>query len=185
MSRLFVTSDTHWGHNNIITYSNRPFESVHEMNTALTDNWNSMVRPQDNVYHLGDFAFQDKEVAIQTLKRLNGKKHLILGNHDKVITKNREEFLGTNLFHSIQDYLCISFNGQDIVLFHYPLRTWDKAHRGSWSLFGHVHNKLAPYRKSVDVGVDSTWITGVAEYRPFSFEEIKVFMDKQEQETIG
>lgn len=155
------------------------------MNITLTENWNSVVHPTDTVYHLGDFCFQDKEAAIQTIKRLNGKKHLILGNHDKVITNNRFAFSDNNLFSSIQDYLKISINGQDIILFHYAMRTWDKAHRGSWMLFGHTHNKLPPYRKSVDVGVDSSWITGAANYTPFSFEQIESFMSGQEQEPLG
>jgi|GEM_PF-5334714 calcineurin-like phosphoesterase family protein len=78
-----------------------------------------------------------------------------------------------------KDYDELYIDNQFVVLFHYPMRQWNKCHHGSIACFGHVHNGLEPYGKSVDVGVDSTWVTGKAEYRPFSFQEIKRFMDKQ------
>ncbi|MCB0745233.1 MAG: hypothetical protein KDC67_15095, partial [Ignavibacteriae bacterium] len=67
----------------------------------------------------------------------------------------------------------ISVNGQFICLYHYGCRVWNKSHHGSWHLYGHSHGSLPPMGKSVDVGVDAPYITGQAEYRPFSFEEIE------------
>ena len=88
MPKVFITSDTHFNHENIIKYCNRPFASVVEMNQALIDNWNRVVRPQDTIIHCGDFAFTraNKKVAATTVStfvhKLNGRKILILGNHD-------------------------------------------------------------------------------------------------------
>lgn len=80
--RTFIISDTHFGHRNIIEYTNRPFYSVEEMNETLIKNWNSVVKKDDVVWHLGDFGFGSKETIINIRSRLNGKIFLILGNHD-------------------------------------------------------------------------------------------------------
>ena len=85
MSRIFVTSDTHFSHVNIIKYCNRPYASVEEMNNALIDNWNSVVKNDDLVIHLGDFALGRTIQDIKKhLDKLNGNKILILGNHDSL-----------------------------------------------------------------------------------------------------
>ena len=82
MSKIFITSDTHFSHKNIIKYCNRPFSSVEEMNSVLTDNWNSIVSKDDLVIHLGDFSFGRTIESIKNhLDKLNGNKILILGNH--------------------------------------------------------------------------------------------------------
>lgn len=78
----------------------------------------------------------------------------------------------------------LNVQGQKVVLSHYGSRVWNKSHRGSWLLYGHSHGSLPPLGKSVDVGVDSPWVTGKPEYRPFNYEEIKVFMDKQTPEFL-
>lgn len=81
MSNIFFTSDTHFGHTNILQFCNRPFHSVQEMNEALINNWNNVVRPEDTVYHLGDFAFGGSQLWNDVLSKLNGHIYLILGNH--------------------------------------------------------------------------------------------------------
>ena len=189
---IWVTSDTHFSHNKILKYCpNRGEvwgEDVIAMNNGLRDNWNHCVRPSDTVYLLGDVTFGHvPEKNVQYLKSLNGKKHLVFGNHDKIIKKNKELF--SEVFESMQDYLEVSINGQHICLFHFAPRVWNKSHRGSWCLWGHSHGGLPPHGLSVDVGIDSKWVTGRYEHRPFSFNEIKAFMDKQvpsepTQETI-
>lgn len=180
----FFTSDTHYGHDNVRKYSNRPFGSVEEMNETLIANHNGVVRPQDTVHFLGDFSFQKLPQALETLKRLNGHKHLVFGNHDLVIRKNMKVFGGQRCFETINEYHRISVETQDIILFHYALRVWEKSHHGSWSLHGHSHGGIPPHNKSVDVGVDSHWITGVPTYTPFAFETLRVFMATQEDEHI-
>ena len=84
MEKIFFTSDTHFGHANIIKYCARPFASVQEMNRELIARWNAVVGPRDTVYHLGDFAFGKASEAPTFLRKLNGaKKILIRGNHDR------------------------------------------------------------------------------------------------------
>lgn len=172
-------SDAHFFHSNIIRYSNRPFASVEDMNRQMIERWNKQVKHDDTVYHLGDFAFAKIEKIESILSQLNGKKHFINGNHDKEVKNNRHRLIEGGFVKSIKDYDEIYVDNQFIVLFHYGCRVWNKSHRNSWLLFGHSHNSLPPFGKSVDVGVDSTWVTGKAEYRPFSFYEIKEFMNKQ------
>lgn len=175
---IHFTSDTHWGHKNIIQYSQRPFKSVEDMNEKLIAEWNARVDQHDTVYHLGDFAFMPYDVLKRTARRLNGTKHLILGNHDKEIIKNRQDLLSSGTFATIQNYYELKTEGEFIVLFHYGQRVWNKSHHGSIMLYGHSHGSLPPFGKSVDVGVDCKEIT--EEYRPVSLTEVLAYMKKRE-----
>ena len=159
---LYFTSDQHWGHSRIIDFCNRPFASVHEMNVALTDNWNSVVKKEDTVYHLGDFCFGNPKPY---LEKLNGKIILIRGSHDKRI----------KCFPEVHDLFTIRpKNDITIVLCHYCLRTWDKSHFNSWHLYGHSHGKLPSIGKSHDVGVDCNNFT------PISLDQIIEIMKTKE-----
>lgn len=175
---IHFVSDTHWGHKNIIKYSNRPFDTVEDMNEALIKNWNERVTTSDTVYHLGDFAFMTLDQIKSVTKRLNGTKHLILGNHDKTIIQNKNALLNCGAFNSIQNYYELKANGEFIVLFHYGQRVWNKSHRSSIMLYGHSHGSLPPFGKSVDVGVDCKEIT--SDYRPVSLDEVLAYMSKRE-----
>lgn len=176
----FFSSDHHVSHNSIIRFCNRPFSSTDEMDEAIIKNHNRVVTPKDEVYFLGDFSFaKNTDYTIKFLQRLNGRKFLIHGNHDAQILKNKSYFIGQELFQSIDSYKEITEQGQHIVLFHYGMRVWNRSHHKSWLLYGHSHSTLPPLGKSVDVGLDSTWIKGYATYTPYSFLEIKAFMDKQ------
>lgn len=181
MSDTYLISDTHWGHSNIIFYSKRPYSSVEEMNESLILNWNQLVKPEDTVWHLGDFAFMKFPELKSLIWRLNGKKNLVLGNHDKMIIENRNE-LSKGAFESIQNYAEIKINGKLIVLFHYGMRVWNKSHAGSIMAYGHSHGSLPPFGKSVDVGVDSKEIT--SEYRPIHTDELIKYMDKRQGEVV-
>lgn len=174
---IHFTSDTHWFHSSVLRYSNRPFADVTEMDEALIENWNSVVKPKDTVYHLGDVAFGKRSKIKTLLERLNGHKHLILGNHDREIEKRPAELTGTGLFESIQHYKELR---QDplIVMFHYSGRTWNKAHYGSIMLYGHSHGSSKPYGRSLDVGVDCKEVTN--EYRPISLDEVLEYMRTRE-----
>lgn len=181
MKNFWFQSDSHWEHAKIIQYVNRPFSSVEEMNEKLIENWNKVVQQYDEVYMLGDVAFCKYDQIIKIMKRLNGIKHLLLGNHDHHIVNHKKEFEDEKIFNTMDDYKEVSINKQKIIMSHYPFRSWNGMHHKnpSWMLHGHCHNSMEPLGKSVDVGVDSTYITGKAEYRPFHFDEIKRFMDKQ------
>lgn len=181
-NNVWFSSDNHWGHANIIVYSKRPFSSVEEMDEMLIQYHNQVVKPGDTTYFLGDFCFGDEKKIKSILNRLNGNKHLILGNHDKNIRKSPKNYSGGRFFASIQDYKEISVEGQKIILFHYGCRVWNKSHNSSWLLYGHSHGSLPPFGKSVDVGVDAKFIHD--EYRPTEFSELKRFMDKQEFQKV-
>jgi calcineurin-like phosphoesterase family protein len=178
---IYFTSDQHYYHKNICKFADRPFSDVDEMNEALIKAHNQTVSPQDTVWMTGDFAFSNITNVKSILRRLNGKKHLVLGNHDKQI-RNHSELVTDGLLESIQDYREVNVGKQSIVLFHYGMRVWNKSHHGSWHLYGHSHGSLPPHGLSMDVGVDSKSITD--EYRPYSFDEIKRFMDGRKTEVV-
>jgi calcineurin-like phosphoesterase family protein len=156
---IFLTSDTHFGHARIIELCGRPFSSVEEMDEALIENWNKTVGPRDEVYHLGDFAFRTTNM-VRYFDRLNGKKHLIIGNHDNDETAECG-------WLDVQHYVSFKLNKQRIVLFHYPIAEWEGYYRGSLHAHGHQHNKLLvtaeretkPAR--FDVGVDACRFTPI------------------------
>jgi calcineurin-like phosphoesterase family protein len=172
---IFFTSDTHFGHKNIIKYSNRPYKDVTEMNEALITNWNKVVGPNDTVWHLGDFAFVKLYEFKKILNQLNGDIHCILGNHDGLIEDNRRDLLNHGKILSIQHYAELKHNGKLFCLFHYGQRTWNRIHHGAIHLYGHSHGTLEPYQRSVDVGIDCMEIT--AEYRPVHIDEVIKYME--------
>lgn len=179
MSDVYFTSDTHFNHKNIIELSQRwrqGWGTVEEMNEGMIERWNKVVKPDDLVYHLGDVVMGQRHKAGEVLSRLNGKIFLVQGNHDTELPRER--------FEKRVDFAEVFVNQQRISLCHFSLRVWNKKSHGAWALFGHSHGGLEPWGKSVDVGVDSTWITGVAEYRPFHFDEIKAFMDKRDIKVV-
>ena len=167
--RTFFTSDTHFGHANILEYSNRPFETIEEHDETLIDNWNSVVDRRDHVFHLGDFSirFTTSETE-RYLKRLNGHIHLIFGNHDSNKTRRAKGLAWKG------DRREIKVNSQKIVLCHYAMLTWNRSHHGAWHLFGHSHGNLQgplideilKTRPMMDVGVDCH------DYFPISFERV-------------
>ena len=91
MSKIFFTSDHHFGHSNIIKFCKRPFKDVEEMNEVLIERWNEKINPEDEVYHIGDFAMtKDNELVANILDKLNGTKYLIVGNHEDAALNNRK-----------------------------------------------------------------------------------------------
>lgn len=128
-------ADMHFDHESIIAYDNRPFDSVAEMNEALIENWNRVVKPEDLTWILGDFCLGGAERWASHLKRLNGKKALILGNHD-----DREAAEAVKeLFTDVAEYREALDNGRDIVLCHYPILGFRDHYFGWFHLYGHVH----------------------------------------------
>ncbi len=158
---VFFSADSHFGHANIICHCKRPFLSVDEMDAALIANWNSLVQPSDDVWHLGDFAFGGPEVAAGYLKRLRGRKHLIWGNHDRPTVR---ELPG---WASSQAMAEVKVDGTRIILCHYGMRVWNAAHHGALHFYGHSHGTLPGDRQCCDVGVD------VWDFRPVRLAEIR------------
>lgn len=154
----FFTSDCHFGHSNIIDYCNRPFHTVEEMDETIIENWNQVVNPNDTVYHVGDFTFDD---PFKYLKRLKGNIIFLKGNHDA---------FRHPVFRNAKDRLVLNIEKITVVLDHFCMRVWPKSHYNSFHLFGHSHGTLEPIGKSWDVGVDNN------DFRPISWEQIKEIM---------
>jgi calcineurin-like phosphoesterase family protein len=182
MEDIWFVSDPHFGHKNIIQYSNRPFADVDEMNEKMVENWNALVKPGDRVYCNGDVAFMPYDKFRAFIWRLNGNIHLVLGNHDKMISEHKNDLLKQGKFATIQHYNELKVAGETIILFHYGMRTWNKAHRGSILCYGHSHGSLPPFGRSVDVGVDCKEIT--SDYRPIHLDELLAYMKKREPEIV-
>ena len=127
--KTFVISDTHFGHKNIIKYSNMPFKDINEMNETLISNWNKEISPDDNVYHLGDISFYKKSELLNILSRLNGNIYLVLGNHDRQF-KTIKEWMDTGFFKEVYFESMIK---NDILFSHKPIDS------KLINIHGHVH----------------------------------------------
>lgn len=149
-SDLYFTSDTHFGHK-MMAEKIRGFSSTDEMDEKLISLWNSVIPPNGHVFHLGDLSFRNRPRTESILARLNGIKHLILGNHDHLSK------VAYAAFQWVKDYyeLKIEDTGQMFVLCHFAFRTWNKAHHGAINLHGHSHGNLPPIGGQMDVGVDT------------------------------
>lgn len=173
MQQTYYTSDLHFFHKSVCTFNKRPW--TNEENTErLIDTWNTMVKPGDTTYSLGDFAFLPQsgiETLIQLIECLNGNKVFILGNHDdpRLWAKVQKANLSRVLF--VGDYRKVKVNGQEIVMSHYPFEVWNRSHYGSWHLHGHCHGSMPVRGKRLDVGIDNH-----VEHRFFTFEEIESHM---------
>ena len=173
MSKIFFTSDHHFGHSSIIEFCNRPFVDVKEMNEVMIKRWNEKIKKNDYVYHLGDFGFGYKENIETIINQLNGKIHLIIGNHEKPALQNSDKFVWTKEYFELKVSDPDCYNGyQNIILFHYAMRVWRHDSRGSWHLYGHSHGNLPDEedRLAFDVGVDCH------DFYPLSYEEVKAIM---------
>lgn len=152
---VFFTSDTHWSDHRTLNIGRRPFASVAEMDEALVANWNAVVGPADEVWHLGDVARRAGDVA-GLLERLHGTKHLIRGNNDPPGTCEAGGWA------SVGDYRELEMDGLFLVLCHYPFRSWNRQGRGAVNLHGHSHGRLKPMTRQYDVGVDARGFRPVA-----------------------
>jgi calcineurin-like phosphoesterase family protein len=157
----WFTSDNHFSHKNIHKFcpATRPHSDPTEMDNHMINRWNTQVHPEDTVWMLGDVFFSKEERALQIIRRLNGHKHLVYGNHDQVI---RNSTPIQAFFESIQEYKELVIDGTKLCLFHYPIYEWNKIHHGVVHLHGHIHERLSGVPgKILNVCVDSpTFGTG-------------------------
>ena len=156
----WFTSDEHYEHENIIRFQNRPFKDTNEMREVMIAKYNAVVKPEDRVWHLGDFSFADSKESQKIFDRLLGHKFLILGNHDR---PNRLP----KGWVSVDNYKRLKIDEDVIILSHYGMRVWDQSHHGSLMLYGHSHGHLEGNSQSLDVGVDC-W-----NFTPVNLEQIK------------
>lgn len=191
----WLTADQHFRHENIIKYTNRPFKNVGEMDEALIHEWNSVVKPKDMVYHLGDFSLSDTYVARDLFMRLNGHIHVLRNrwHHDsrwlpfEDVLLCHENLLGTLKVISIIapvhliEGVAVNEEGFKVpaVLCHYPFLNWDRQHYGSFHFHAHSHGASPKRKNCLDVGVDNIYrLKG--EYRPVTLEEACQMAEEQE-----
>lgn len=156
---IYWSADLHFGHKNIIKYCNRPFKSIEEMDNTIVENFSKILKPEDDLWLLGDTSFTGRDMR-EYLPKIPGRKHMIRGNHDP------RDF-DRNLFVGIHDVKMIKVGEQSIFMSHYAHRQWPQSHYGTWHLYGHDHGTLEDFGMSTDVGVDS-W-----EFKPVSLEQLK------------
>jgi len=182
---LFFTSDTHYQHKNICRgVTNwtdaedltRDFKTLDQMNDRIVEGINSVVGQDDILFHLGDWSFGGFEMIWKFRHRINCQNiHLILGNHDHHIERNREDI--QTIFSSVHQYLELEVDTEHkYVLMHYPIMSWNKMNDGVIHLHGHVH--LPSHRKigkgkTMDVGMDGNGLN------VYSYKEISRLMNDQ------
>lgn len=176
--KVWITSDTHYQHTNICRgvtnwrtkdglipeLQTRNFLTIDKMNDAIVNNINEVVGQDDVLIHLGDWSFGGFENIEELRNRIICKEiHLILGNHDHHIDRNREDC--QKLFSSVQWFLQVSYMDDTIELLHYPISSWNGLKKGRIHLHGHCHlphhQKIGNGRR-MDVGMD-----GHPEFRPY------------------
>lgn len=173
MGTSWITSDLHDGHTNIYNYEPERArllgDTITEMREAMISNINSVVEPDDTLYILGDVTFHHKiGEVIEFVRRINGTKHLVYGNHDGVIRKHHDIFI-PKFFASAQDMLHFRIKtrlGKRLVIMnHYPLAAQPEGHFGSFHFYGHLHGHGLEfkYNHAMDVGIDGS--TGFMPYR--------------------
>ncbi len=160
---VFFIADTHFGHTNIIEYENRPFQSVKDMNEHMIRSWNGQVNHQDKVFFLGDFGIGDKEYLSQIVVRLKGRKHMIMGNHDKGRTVKWWLDAG---FHEVSEFPIIYKDFY--MLSHEPL--YVNRNMPYANIFGHVHSNPAYQTCTSQTYCVSTERLN---YKPIDFETLK------------
>jgi len=162
----WFTSDTHFGHENIIKFSKRPFNSIAHMDSVLIANMWELVKPEDDLWIVGDFAYGEQSNDPNYLNEIFGqlpgaRKHLVIGNHDGPLTQALP-WCSVSHLTEVRD----GPHNQAHTLCHYPMITWNHSRRQALQLFGHVHENWRGTRNSVNVGVD------VWSYKPVHFDDV-------------
>lgn len=187
---IFLISDTHFSHRGIVKFlradgvtKERPWDNIEEMDEALVKNWNSVVRPQDKVYHLGDVVINRS--ALPILDRLNGEKVLIKGNHDVF---RADEYL--KYFKDIRGTHSLGGKGE-FILSHIPVHPFYVTERWKANIHGHLHSGKVTKPKTDWIGdgwntydvIDPRYLCVSVEqinYTPISFEEAKKRFEEQQ-----
>lgn len=168
---IYFTSDLHLGHKNILKLSNRPFGEIEHHDDTIIDNYNKIVSNDDVCYILGDISWnQSYDSYKKIFNRLNGKKYIIIGNHDN--KQNLIRCQKEGLIISVKESQIIQINNDRVFLSHYPYREWGGYYKNAYHLYGHTHGKIDDYKQSTEISCD------VWEYEPVSWEEVKKYIDE-------
>jgi len=158
----WISSDHHFFHKRILEYQadTRPFNNLDEMHAELIKRHNEKVSPNDMVFFLGDFSFGKAGETLGVLRQMNGIKHFIVGNHDKVILNNqtlRDEFVWVKDIHELKIPNYTKKFGP-IVLCHYPIYSWNRMHYGAPHFYGHTHGSIPVLHdgQARDIGADTS-----------------------------
>lgn len=147
--KVFLYSDPHFGHSNIIEYESRPFDNVEQMNETLITNWNETVSSEDMVYVLGDISFYNFSKTEEIIKGLNGRKRLLLGNHDRHRSLTWWKNTG---FEEVYEYpICY---GGFYWFSHEPM--YINSHMPYVNVHGHIHGQKYESKQYVNVSVEHT-----------------------------
>jgi calcineurin-like phosphoesterase family protein len=175
--KKFYIADTHLGHERLLSMQPRAFASIEEHDEYIVQRWNSVVGDTDIVYHLGDFAFRlgsDGDRIRWLFSRLNGRKYLVLGNHDVDKRGDCHPTLASLDWAARPEHaLRTKDGGRDIWLSHYSARAWPSQHYGAVHFYGHSHGKLPGVGRSRDVGVDMPDVA----FQPRTFAELTAGME--------
>jgi len=170
MNKIFIISDTHFGHSNIIRYEDRPYNDIEEMNDSLIKNWNQVVKNNDIIFHLGDFAFANKEGLKELINALNGRKMLIMGNHDRQINRHPKYWRDIG-FEEVFKYPIIY--KEFFILSHEPV--YLNENMPYVNIHGHIHSTKYSYRGYFNACVENI------NYTPIEFEAIKKIIRKNNE----
>lgn len=167
---IYYTADVHFGHEKVLQFDERPFETIEEHDRVIIERWNTKVKPEDQVYILGDFCVFSKKKPGYYLEQLNGRKYLIVGNHDHALLKDPEAL---SQFEMVEKMYFLNDRDYRIVLCHFPLAEWHQYYRGSWHIYGHIHKKkdrafqfLRDEEKALNSGIM------INHYEPVTMEEL-------------
>ena len=139
---IYITSDPHFCHTRDFLYGPRGFNSADEMNEAIVERWNEVIKPEDDVYVLGDIMLNDNQRGIELLKSLKGKIHICIGNHDS--GERIRLYKDCPNVVEVRDIIHLKYNGYTFYLSHYPTLTGNfddgkPVNRIVWNLCGHSH----------------------------------------------
>lgn len=181
--KTFYISDTHFGHFNIIKHCNRPFSTAEEMDKVMIGNWNSIVARNDTVFILGDFVFS-KIPPAEYFNKLNGRKIMIIGNHDHDISKRRDSYVKSKILEGVYNYLetkdVLDGNPVKIVMCHYPMVEWNGFYRDALHLYGHIHNSVDSASFQIMSKIDHAYNVGadILDFTPRTLAEVVEYNKK-------
>ena len=167
---IYYISDLHFGHRNVIGMDGRPFETIEEMDETLIRLWNERVTDEDDVYIVGDFAYRNGNTASWYLRRLKGRKHLVIGNHDRLTIQDPKAMA---YFSSVEKMNRVIDNERKVSLCHFPVAEWNGKRYGGYHVHGHLHNRrddvyafMSRFDKALNAGC---MLNG---YRPVTLDEL-------------